>query len=105
MATLAEVTGSRKVFGLIPFGDVVTPVEKFPKFRDVQVSHKMKSTSVGVEKYELHRVRVEALDNYRVFVHPCTAPNCAEPERKPNIVLTGEINIDRAAGKIFRWNP
>ncbi|TSC89483.1 MAG: hypothetical protein G01um10145_640 [Microgenomates group bacterium Gr01-1014_5] len=107
MATLAEVTGSRRLFGIVPFGENVDIVKKFPLFRTVQVSHRVKRAPFDrkIGEFETHRVRVEALDHYRVYVHPCTAPNCAEPKRKTNIVSTGEINIDREAGIVFRWHP
>src|SRR3990167_2964077 len=107
MATLAEVTGSRRLLRIIPFGEIVTPVEKFTQFRFVRVLHRIKRTPFdkSVEEYEKHAVLVEAIDDYRVFVHPCPYPNCAEPKRKSNIVLTGEINIDREAGRVFRWHP
>lgn len=104
---LAEVIGSRRLLRIIPFGDIVKPVEQFPQFRTVPVLHRVNRAPLDrkVGEFETHHVRVEALDNYRVFVHSCNAPNCAEPKRKTNIVLTGEINIDREAGIVFRWNP
>lgn len=107
MAVLAEVIGSRRLLRIIPFGDIVKPVREFPQFRTVQVLHRVKRAPFDrkVGEFETHHVKVEALDNYRVFVHPCTAPNCAETKRGKNIVLTGEINIDREAGRVFRWNP
>ena len=82
-------------------------MEKFPIFRFVQVSHRVKRAPFDrtIGEFETHRVLLEALDNYSVFVHPCQVLNCAESQRKSNIILTGEINIDRAAGRVFRWHP